>query len=66
MTGDNRLTVAQAARELGLSVRAVQYRLREGLLRGTNYGGRIWFIPREAVEEAKRRGRLKPGRKSLR
>ena len=55
------MTPAQAAAELGISERAVQYRLKTGLLRGENYGGRFWLIPRDEVERAKVVGRLKPG-----
>ncbi len=57
------MTPAQAALELGISERAVQHRLKAGLLRGDNYGGRIWLIPREEVERAKAVGKLKPGPK---
>jgi excisionase family DNA binding protein len=57
------LTVGEAARELGLSVRAVQRRLEHGLLSGRNVGGRVWLIPREEVERAKVAGRLRPGPK---
>ncbi|HEV2126148.1 MAG TPA: helix-turn-helix domain-containing protein [Chloroflexota bacterium] len=61
MEGDDRMTPAQAAEELGISERAVQHRLKVGLMRGDNYGGRIWLIPREEVERAKATGRMKPG-----
>ena len=61
MEGDDRMTPAQAAEVLGISERAVQHRLKVGLLRGDNYGGRIWLIPREEVERAKTIGRMKPG-----
>ena len=57
------MTPAQAAEELGITTRAVQDRLKRGLLRGTNYGGRIWLIDRAEVERAKVAGRLKRGPK---
>ena len=41
----------------------MQDRLKRGLLRGTNYGGRIWLIDRAEVERAKAAGRLKRGPK---
>ena len=55
------MTPAQAAAELGITERAVQHRLKVGLLHGDNYGGRLWLIPREEVARAKAIGRLKPG-----
>ncbi len=57
------MTPAQAAEELGISVRGVQDRLKRGLLHGTNYGGRIWLIDRAEVERAKALGKLKRGPK---
>jgi hypothetical protein len=47
------VTVAEAAGELGLTVRGVQYRLKHGLLRGENIAGRAWLIPRAEIERAK-------------
>lgn len=63
MDGDDRMTPAEAAAEIGITQRAVQDRLKRGLLRGTNYGGRVWLIPREEVERAKALGPLKRGPK---
>ena len=66
MESKDALTTADAARELGISVRALQHRLKTGMLRGDNLGGRLWLIPREEVERAKAAGRLKPGPKPKR
>ena len=57
----DKMTAAEAARELGLTLRGVHYRLEHGLLRGENVAGRVWLIPREEVERAKVQGRMKPG-----
>ena len=57
------MTPQQAAAELGITPRAVQLRLKHGLMRGTNYGGRVWLIPREEVARAKAAGPLKRGPK---
>ncbi|MFN8558092.1 MAG: helix-turn-helix domain-containing protein [Dehalococcoidia bacterium] len=56
------LTVAEAAQELGLTVRGVQERLLRGVMRGERLTPRMWVIPRTEVETWKERGRLKPGR----
>jgi excisionase family DNA binding protein len=66
MTGDDRMTPAQAAEELGITTRAVQDRLKRGLMRGTNYGGRVWLIDRTEVERMKQTGPLKRGPKPKR
>ncbi len=58
------MTPAEAAAEIGITQRAVQDRLKRGLLRGTNYGGRVWLIDREEVERAKAVGPLKRGPKA--
>ena len=60
------MTVQEAADALGISVRGVQYRLKRGLLPGRSVAGRVWFIPREAVEQAKAAGRIPPGPKGPR
>ncbi len=58
------MTPAEAAQELGITVRAVQHRLKTKLMHGENYGGRLWLVPREEVERAKTAGRMKPGPRS--
>ncbi len=66
MSGDDTLTVAEAADALGISVRAVRKRLEAGSLRGENVAGRVWLIPRKEVEQAQALGRQKPGPKPRR
>lgn len=56
------LTVAEAAKELGLSERGVQDRLRRGVMHGVRIGERVWVVPRSEVEEWKKRGKVRPGR----
>ncbi len=56
------LTVAEAAQELGITVRGVQERLLRGAMRGERLTPRMWVIPREEVERWRGKGRLKPGR----
>ena len=58
----NMLTVAEAAEELGISVRGVQERLLRGAMRGERLTPRMWVIPRDEVERWRDKGRLKPGR----
>lgn len=57
------LTVAEAASELGLTVRGVQDRLLRGLMRGERVSPRLWMISRAEVERWKTLGRQRPGRK---
>ena len=56
------MTVTEAARELGLTERAVQDRLQRGVMRGRRIGARVWVIHRTEVEKWKERGKLRPGR----
>lgn len=55
------VTVAEAARELGLSVEAVHKRLRAGVMRGERISPRLWLVPRAEVERWRVLGRRKPG-----
>ena len=55
------LTVAETARELGLSVEGIQKRLRTGVMRGERVSPRLWLVPRDEVERWRARGRLRPG-----
>ncbi len=55
------MTAAEAADELGLTLRGVQYRLKRSILTGRLVAGRVWLIPRAEVDRAKREGRLPPG-----
>ncbi len=57
------LTIAEAARALGLPIRTLQYRLLHGLMRGERVNPRLWLIPRAEVDTWKNRGRLQRGRK---
>jgi excisionase family DNA binding protein len=56
------LTVAEAAQELGISVRGVQDRLLRGAMHGERLTPRMWVIPRDEVDRWKDKGRLRPGR----
>lgn len=57
------ITSAEAAALLGLSDQAIRQRIRRGLLPGRRAGARLWLLPRPAVEQAARAGRLRPGPK---
>ena len=56
------MTVAEAAKELGLSERAVQDRLQRGVMRGRRIGERVWVVSRAEVDKWKGRGKIRPGR----
>jgi len=56
------MTVAEAAKELGLSERTVQDRLQRGVMRGRRIGERVWVVHRNEVEKWKQRGKIRPGR----
>ena len=57
------MTVTEAAKALGLSPQAIQFRLKNGQMQGTLVHPRLWLIPNEEVERWRRIGRLKRGRK---
>jgi excisionase family DNA binding protein len=57
------MTVAEAARMLGLTPRAVAKRLEAGHMRGTKVNPRLWLISRAEVNRALAAGRMKPGPK---
>ena len=56
------LTIAEAARELGLAERTVVDRIHRGAMRGIRVGQRVWVVPRDEVEQWRSRGKLKAGR----
>ena len=56
------LTVAEAAQELGVSVRAVQNRIRAGEMEAEKVTPRLYLIPRSEVERWKPIGKRKGGR----
>lgn len=60
---DEMLTVAEAARELGISHAGVHRRLVRGDMRGRLMHGRLWLVSRAEVERWKERGKLSPGPK---
>ena len=61
------VTATEAADELGISRYAVLKRIASGHFPGAvRATRRLWLIPREDVERAKARGRLRPGRKPRR
>jgi excisionase family DNA binding protein len=47
------MTVTEAAAILGISERAIRYRLERGLMTGERVGKWIWLIPKEEVERVK-------------
>jgi excisionase family DNA binding protein len=57
------MTVAEAARALGVSERAIHKRIAGGLMRAERFGAHVWQIPVEEVERWRSIGRLKPGPK---
>ena len=57
------LTVSEAARELGLTERAIHKRITSGHMRVERFGERAVLIPLEEVERWRQLGRLKPGPK---
>jgi excisionase family DNA binding protein len=63
---DTHMTLADAARELGLDPSTLRYRLKRGDMRGEKVGPRTWLIPRDEIERWRHIGRQKPGRKPRR
>jgi excisionase family DNA binding protein len=57
------VTVAEAAAELGMSVRGLLKRLERGDMSGERVNPRLWLIPISEVERWKQLGRQKPGPK---
>ena len=47
------MTVTEAAAILGISERAIRYRLERGLMAGERAGTWIWLIPEEEVERVR-------------
>lgn len=47
------MTVTEAAAILGVTERAIRYRLDRGLLKGERVGKWIWLIPHDEVERAR-------------
>ena len=56
------VTVAEAARELGVSIRAVQNRIRSGEMNAEKVTPRLYLIPRGEVERWKPIGKRPGGR----
>jgi excisionase family DNA binding protein len=57
------MTVAQAAKVLGLSLATVRRHVQEGRMKGERVGARVWLIPEEEIERWKGIGKLKRGPK---
>lgn len=57
---DEYLSIAEAARELGLSESALRTRVERGYVQAQRAGARLWLIPRVEVEKWRSVGRLKP------
>ena len=47
------MTVTEAVAILGVSERAIRYRLERGLMQGERAGKWIWLIPKDEVERVK-------------
>ncbi len=58
------LTMAEAARWLGVSESTVSRMLAKGTLAGERFGNRVWAIPAAEVERLKAAPRPRPGRKA--
>lgn len=52
--------VADAAREMGISRRALQDRIARGDVKAERMNPRLWLVPRAEVERWKGRGKMKP------
>ena len=63
ITMANYVTVAEAARELGVTERAIHKRIAAGLMRAERFGAHVWQIPVEEVRRWREIGRMKPGPK---
>ncbi len=57
------MSVREAAQEIGISERALQRRIRTGIVRAQRVGARVWVIPLSEVDRLRGSGRLKPGPK---
>ena len=57
------MTVAEAARALGVTERAIHKRIAGGLIHAERFGAHVWQVPASEVERWREIGRLKPGRK---
>ena len=55
--------VAEAARELGLTRRAILARIERGEMRAERVHPKLWLIPIDEVDRWRGRGKLKPGPK---
>ena len=60
------MTVSEAARELGVSTRAIHKRIADGTMKAERFGALVWQIPVSEVERWRRLGRQKPGPKPRR
>ena len=60
---DSYMTATEAAKELGLSLRGLQHRIKAGTIRAQRVSGRGWLVPREEVERYRGVGKLKRGPK---
>lgn len=57
-------TIAEAARELGLSRRTVQSRVERGEIQAERIGERLWTLSAAEVERLRAIGKRKPGPKT--
>lgn len=56
---DEYLMVVDAAREMGISRRALLNRIERGDVKADRVNARLWLVPRAEVERWRGRGRLK-------
>lgn len=59
----NEMTIAEAAKALGMSEVGVRLRIRRGDMRARRMGARLWVIPAEEVERWRKLGKQRPGPK---
>ena len=57
------MTVTEAAREMGISERALHNRIKAGTVTAERFGARVWMIPATEVQRFRGAGRLRPGPK---
>lgn len=60
------LTTKEAAAALGVTLRAIQDRIKAGTLRAERVGARGWVIPQSEVDRFRGMGKLTPGPKPRR
>jgi excisionase family DNA binding protein len=57
---DEYLTVSDAAEAIGITARALRWRIQRGDVRADRVNPRLWLVPRSEVERLQEHGKLKP------